>query len=61
MGELNFFSLLYNVPQWEKRMDSLLETFELQSIKNIKPASFLGPAHEAQPRKALLNSPCFCF
>jgi ABC-2 type transport system ATP-binding protein len=57
---LMFFSYLYNVPEWEKRADYLLERFELAGTKNKKAGELSSGQHtRLNLVKALLNSPCF--
>jgi ABC-2 type transport system ATP-binding protein len=57
---LLFFSYLYNVTDWERRADYLLERFELQDIKNKKAGELSsGQLTRLNLIKALLNSPRF--
>lgn len=57
---LLFFSYLYNVPQWEKRADYLMERFDLRESRNKKTGALSsGQLTRLNLIKALLNNPCF--
>jgi len=57
---LQFFSCLYNVPEWKKRSGYLLEAFELEGVVNQKTGELSsGQLTRLNLVKALLNSPAF--
>ncbi|MBN1822846.1 MAG: ABC transporter ATP-binding protein [Endomicrobiales bacterium] len=57
---LKFFSYLYNVGEWEKRADYLLERFQIRELKHKKAGELSsGQLTRLNLVKALLNDPCF--
>jgi ABC-2 type transport system ATP-binding protein len=57
---LQFFSYLYTVDNWERRADYLLERFDLAGTKKQKTGELSSGQHtRLNLIKALMNEPCF--